>query len=148
MPALRPSFVVDTSVAMKWFVESQEADVETALRLLEAHRRRRCTLRAPEFLAVEVANALMTRRELTLTDVVQALTHLRELDLGFLTLGWATLAEALQISHACGAAVYDCYFLALALETGSHLVTADEAFLRKAARYAVAVSLHKLRLPA
>lgn len=147
MPLLRPSYVIDTSVAVKWFVQRNEADVDQAVRLLLAHERGKCTLRAPEFLALEIANALLTRRELTCPEVLDALTHLRELDLELSALDWTTLTTAVQISHACGAAAYDCYFLALALESRSRLITADDAFLRRAARYSAAIPLRKLQLP-
>ena len=48
---------------------------------------------------------------------------------------WSTLQSAVEIASASDATVYDAYYLALALESGGVLVTADEKFLRKARRY-------------
>lgn len=104
-------------------------------------------LRAPDLLLWEVANALTLGRRLKPADVAEALTHLRGLDLDLKSVQWSTLQSAVEIATAAEATVYDAYYLALALESGGVLVTADEKFLRKARRYPSIVSLAQLRLP-
>jgi predicted nucleic acid-binding protein len=138
---------VDTSVALKWYVQRDESDVKKAFLLLESHGRGQCVLRAPDLLLWEVANALTLGRRLKPADVSEALGHLRALDLDLKSVQWSTLQSAVEIATAADATVYDAYYLALALESGGILVTSDEKFLRKARRYPGIVSLSQLQLP-
>lgn len=148
-PQAVPDYVVDTSVALKWFVEREEADVPQALRLQEASIAGRCTLRAPDLLLVELANALKLGRKLNVKDILEVLNCVRGFDLTLEAFRWATLAKAVEIAsiYGHGVTVYDAYFLAVAIETSSVLVTADEAFLRRSGRHPNLISLRRLRLP-
>jgi len=145
-PHSSPNYVVDASVALKWYVQRGESDVAKAFALLDAYDREQCVLGAPELLFWEVANALALGHRLKLDAVSEALAHLRSVDLQLRSLQWTTLQRAVEIAATTDATVYDAYYLALALETGSVLVTADEKFLRKARRYAGIVSLAQLQL--
>jgi predicted nucleic acid-binding protein len=138
---------VDTSVALKWYVQRGEADVTKAFQLLEAYGRGACGLRAPDLLLWEIANALTIGHKLHPPRVSEALIHLRELGLVLSPMQWSTLESAVEIASKSGATVYDAYYLALALESGGVLVTADEKFLRKARRYPGIVSLNQLQVP-
>jgi predicted nucleic acid-binding protein len=138
---------LDTSVALKWYVEKAEADVAKAIQLLEAFGRGLCSLTVPQLLLWEIANALAIGHRLKVARVSEALAHLRSLDLDLRSLQWSTLESAVEIASASESTVYDAYFLALALESNSLLVTADEKFLRKTHRYRGIVSLNQLELP-
>jgi predicted nucleic acid-binding protein len=72
---------------------------------------------------------------------------MRRLDLALEAFRWAILAKAVEIASSCEAAVYDSYFLALALDSDSILVIADEAFVGRARRYASVIPLSRLRVP-
>jgi predicted nucleic acid-binding protein len=141
------SYVVDTSVAIKWYIEKDEADVGKAHDLLDCFGRGQCAVRSPHLLFFEIANALTAAHKLNFGAVMAALTHLRDLNLDLRPLDWATFSKAVEIAAACDATICDSYFLALALETGSILVTADDAFLKKARDYPDVVHLRQLRLP-
>ena len=147
MPQTPAAYVLDTSVAIKWYLEKDEADVARAHELLEVFGRGECIIRAPQFLLLEIANALTTARKLSLSATLEALTHTRQLGIDLQPLDWATLVKGIEIAAACNATIYDSYFLALALETGSILVTADDAFLKKARGYPGVIHLRQLRLP-
>jgi predicted nucleic acid-binding protein len=54
-----PAYVLDTSVAVKWFADEGGAEQAKAVQLFEAFERGQCELRAPELLFFEIANALM-----------------------------------------------------------------------------------------
>jgi predicted nucleic acid-binding protein len=95
----------------------------------------------------ELANALTLGRKLKPADVSEALAHLRGLDLDLKSVQWSTLQSAVEIATAVDATVYDAYYLALALESGGVLVTADEKFFHKTRRYPGVVSLTQLQLP-
>lgn len=142
-----PLYVVDTSVVLKWFVESGEAYTKQAKALRESFFRGDCELTAPQFLVLELANALKAGRRFSSNEIGEILRSFRELGLKLRELGWTTLSSAAEIASACDAAVYDSYFLALALESEATLVTADEAFARKVRKFPGVVSLRHLELP-
>ncbi len=144
-PEAVPRYVVDTSVALKWFVEAGEKDVARARELREAFVEGRCILRAPDLLPVELTNALKVGRRLASSDVVDAVESIFGLGSFLESVRWPTLRMAIDICSTCDAAIYDSYFLAMALESDSLLVTADEDFLRKARRYPSVVALGRLQ---
>ena len=125
--------VVDSSVAIKWFVS--EDDSEDALRLRDRHQ-----LLAPDLLVAECVNAFwkMARRgELTTEEAVLAckslaLTGIALEDMAELAIQAGTMAIAFD--HPA----YDCFFLALSAAEGLPYVTSDHSFVRKlrAAKFA------------
>ena len=70
-----------------------------------------------------------------------------DLELGLQGFRLSTLTKTVEIAALCQVPVYDSYFLAMALESESVLVTADDACFRKARHYPSIVSLRQLRLP-
>jgi predicted nucleic acid-binding protein len=119
-----PHYIVDTSVVLKWFVQSDESDCSQARELRTAYVQKHCTLSCPEFLALELANDLVLE-----------------------TLRWSTLARAVELAASLNTAVYDSYFLASAIESGSTLVTADDLFVRKVGKHPNLSALRQLRIP-
>jgi len=140
------TYVLDTSVALKWFANEGGTEQSKADGLLNALGQGQCILQAPELLLFELANALMISHKFSSAKVMESLTVLRNLNIEIDPLHWPTLMKAVKIASACGATIYDSYFLALALETDSVLVTADEVFLRKARHLSNIVSLRLLQL--
>lgn len=140
----RPTYIPDTSVAVKWFVQNQEADVQQAWLLQDAFIRDECIFVAPELLLYELANALKAGRKFSASEVLRAIDHV--LEFGFILEAFrrSTLHQAIEIATTCGAPVYDSYFLATAVEAGGLLVTADEVFLRKVRGHPNLVSLRQL----
>jgi len=142
----QPAYVLDTSVAVKWFANKGGTEQAKADQLLDALGKGECTLKAPELLLFEVANALMLSHKFPSAKVMDSLTFLRKLKIEVEFTNWPTLTKAVELASACGATIYDSYFLALALETDSVLITADEVFLRKARHLPKIVSLRLLQL--
>lgn len=142
----RPRYVVDTSVVLKWFVQSDESDWSQARELRAAYVQKRCTLSCPEFLVLELANALRTGRRFTAAEIKVIAESFRTLDLGLEALRWSTLAKAVELAASLNAAVSDSYFLASAIESSSILVTADDLFVRKVGRHPNLSALRQLRL--
>jgi len=142
----RPRYVVDTSVVLKWFVQSDESDGSQARELRAAYVQKRCTLSCPEFLVLELANALRTGRRFTAAEIKVIAESFRTLDLVLEALRWSTLAKAVELAASLNAAVYDSYFLASAIESSSILVTADDLFVRKVGRHPNLSALRQLRL--
>lgn len=121
------TWVVDASVALKWFV--QEADSEQALALLNQADQ----LAAPDLLLAEVLNGLWRLKrkgKITGLEAESILPSLRG-SIGH----WRGLGEladsAGEISAMLDHPVYDCFYLAMAKSEGLRLVTADVRLLER-----------------
>jgi predicted nucleic acid-binding protein len=118
--------VVDSSVAIKWFVS--EDDSRDALRLRDRHQ-----LVAPQLLIAECVNAfwkLARRGDLTADEAVLACQSLAltEVVLEDMT---DLSAQAGMMAIAFDHPAYDCFFLVLAAAEGLPFVTADLGLVRK-----------------
>jgi len=124
--------VVDASVAVKWLVT--EAGSEQAARLVDDDR----TLIAPELLFAEAGNALWAlcrRGDFTQSDYAEAIDVLRVapvmIPATLRQLAPAAGRLALDLDHA----LYDCFYLALAIEENCAVITADTRFADKLGRH-------------
>ncbi|MFG1479954.1 type II toxin-antitoxin system VapC family toxin [Xanthobacter sp. V4C-4] len=119
--------IVDASVAVKWCVEEEEADIaEIVLRSAKE-------IRAPRLLFGEVANAiwkkvwrgdLLPRTGMEAISLLPGCIH-TVVDKDEL------LFTALEIAVTYNHPVYDCVYIACAREFDLPLVTADARLLRK-----------------
>jgi len=116
--------VVDSSVAVKWFLSDREDHVGRALELLQAHLDERATLAAPAHLRLEVLNALL-HRGLDAPALQRAAAALEGFHLEWRQVDAALAEAAVRIAAASGLTVYDGAFAALALELDAELVTDD-----------------------
>lgn len=114
-------YVVDNSIAVKWFVP--EVHSEFAIRLLgPAHQ-----MTAPDLLPAEFANALWKKvreRTITLAEAVALLPELERQPIA-LQPGQELLASAFELAVSHNRTVYDSLYVALALRERCQLVTAD-----------------------
>jgi predicted nucleic acid-binding protein len=121
--------VVDASVAAKWFLpENGEALADRALALLDQYDRKEVQFVVPDLFYVEIASAIwkavrVGRVPRAFGDQALVLLTQRE----FTTVPSIKLLDsAFQIATAYGRSVYDSLYIALAVQTNSQLVTADE----------------------
>ena len=121
--------VVDASVAAKWFLpEKGETLVDQALALLNKYDKGEVRFVVPDLFYVEIANAIWKtvragRVSQAFGDRALGLLTQRE----FATVpSLKLLDEAFQIATAYGRTVYDSLYVALAMQTNSQLITADE----------------------
>jgi predicted nucleic acid-binding protein len=117
-------FVVDASVAVKWFLP--EIHDVPARRLLGGGH----TLIVPDLLFPEVGNILWKRVRAGDITEPQADTILQTL--GGMPLivhpSWPLVTVALTIGCQAGRTIYDSLYLALAIQESAPMVTADERF--------------------
>ncbi|CAN5243540.1 type II toxin-antitoxin system VapC family toxin [soil metagenome] len=118
------SFVIDTSVAVKWFVPEEYSN--QAILLLEAEY----DLLAPDLIFAEVGNTLwkkVQREEITSTIAQEILQTLLSFPLHIYETRHL-LESAFNIAHTTQRTVYDSIYLALANTFECELVTADKKF--------------------
>lgn len=117
--------VVDASVAIKWFIP--EKGSETAAALFDRQR----PLIAPDLIRVEVANIiwkLHRKKHLTDDQSYQILADFLSMPVKIYD-SQILIGRALEMAVQAGSTVYDCLYLALAVEAEGTMLTADERFV-------------------
>jgi predicted nucleic acid-binding protein len=133
--------VLDASVAVKWFLpEKVETLATEALALLGRSGRNEIQIIVPDSFWVEFASVLwkvIRRGNFPKDSADAALASLKRFN--FHTVSSLKLLDnAFQIATAHGRTVYDCLYVALAVQTNSQLITADERLANSlAARFPV-----------
>jgi predicted nucleic acid-binding protein len=120
--------VVDASVALKWFLSANEANVNEARAVAAAIERGGTDLFAPPHWTAEVAAVLARIEPSVLEDALLLLHDMRPTTVGSMQL----LKRAADISVALNHHLFDTLYHAVALEEGATLVTADEVYFAKA----------------
>ena len=127
-----PTYVVDASVAVKWYLP--EEGQEQARALAGQARDGRAQLMAPELLATEVANAAWKRQqrgELLPEEACEIAAEVQKAPLTFLEVRpLLLLATHLATTHGC--TVYDALYLAVAEAYDTVVITADRGLGEKA----------------
>lgn len=121
--------VLDASVAIKWAIPSaREPLTDQSLRLLRRYVDSEIEFIVPDVFWAELGNVLWkgTRQRRWRQDETEAVaTDMRARN--FATVSSITLLpEALRIAFAYDRAVYDCLYVALAVQSKTDLITADE----------------------
>jgi predicted nucleic acid-binding protein len=122
--------VVDCSVAAKWILH--EAGHTQALHLLHEEEAGNVSLIAPDLLLTEFASLIAKRARRKQMLVTEAQDAYRLLE-RFATVLFDTrplLDAALQLALASHGSLWDCVYLALAIEHRCSLVTADRRLFR------------------
>ena len=122
------SVVVDASIAVKWVLAESDSDL--------AHRIVSYSLIAPDLLLIECGNAIWRHVELGEVDpgqVPEVWAILRSMPVE-LVASDQLVERALELALALKHPIYDCLYLALALDRGAQVVSADRRFLAASRR--------------
>jgi predicted nucleic acid-binding protein len=123
------SFVVDASVAVKWFVLDEPLRAAARAFLVGFGDR----LEAPDLLLVETANVAWKKHRNGELDIYQATEIVREVDgcIAILHRSTDLVERALDIAIAYSHPIYDCLYLACTEVAVRPLVTADRRLIEK-----------------
>jgi len=122
-------FVVDASVAAKWCLPPTGEPLSTqALRLLADYAAGQVRFVVPDLFWAELGNLLWKAVRLGRCAKSHAESALDSvLERGFSTVSSVSLlAPALAIASSFDRSVYDCLYVALAVHSKAHFLTADE----------------------
>lgn len=118
-------YVVDASVAVKWVIA--EPLSEQAVRLLDPDLQ----LSAPDLIYIEVASALWAaarRGHIADADARDAFGAIADAPLSIGRSTKQLARSALRLAQDLNHPVYDCMYLALAMEEQRRVITADRRF--------------------
>jgi predicted nucleic acid-binding protein len=123
------TLVLDASVAIKWATPSaREPLTDESLRLLKRYVASEVEFIVPDVFWAEVGNVLWkgTRQRRWRQDEAEAVAaDMKARDFATVSSG-VLLPEALRIAFAYDRSVYDCLYVALAVQSKTDLITADE----------------------
>lgn len=140
-------YVVDASVAVKWFIFEREPNRETALNLRSQHITGSPQLVVPELFLLEVPHAIKVGRKGTEEELSEVLQTLADLDLQIERNSQPVLQKTNTIASSYKLTWYDAVYVALAEMLGFPCVTADEALRRKMKGHNIIIHLRDLTLP-
>ena len=128
--------IIDASVASHWFVQTEFSEAANAFRTSDQ-------LIAPGFLLIETANVLYKRSrkgEILAESCIKSIVALR-LSLSALISDEDLLPRAMTIALDTLTPIYDCLYIALAIDRNDHIATADRRLAAVAGRLGVETHL-------
>ena len=146
IPAYHAGYVLDASVAVKWFSNDHEPHRDKAIALQKLHISGRSRLAAPEFFLLEMTNALWFGKRFSEQEVAEGVDLLKDLSLQLESLNWEHLHKTVAIAFAYKVSLYDAAYVGLAETLGYPLVTADEVLLKKMRGHSIVLRLKDLSL--
>jgi len=123
--------VIDASVAFKWLRSDDEKFHNVAALLLREHIEGKNEIIVPNFLYVEVANALATKTNITQAKMKEDLEFLFETRLKIYGLVDSDITLAAKMAKKYKTSVYDMLYAVVAKKNKCILYTADENFVKK-----------------
>jgi predicted nucleic acid-binding protein len=122
------AYVLDASVAAKWYLPGGENLVEESLHLLNEFKADQTRLAVPDLFWPEMGSIFwkaVRNKRMSGQSADEALQSLSELKLPTFP-SYPLLRNAYRIATRFRCTVYDCTYVALAVVSGQPLVTADE----------------------
>lgn len=115
--------VLDASVIVKLFVNEEYS--EKSLNLINDYEAEKIEIVVPDFLYVEVINALRYKKK-DERELKKAAQHLFNLELKTEKISYELLSKSIFLSLKYNLTVYDSLYLSLAQFNGCSLITADK----------------------
>lgn len=138
-------YVIDASVAVKWFSTFGEDDLTKADKLLQDYVDGSCDFMAPTLIVYELANALRFNPNFKPTDVKRAIKDFFDLQITVEDVS-QYMNAAIELAFTYSLSVYDAVYAALSQITGIPLITADYQFYTRAKNLSFIEALRDLKL--
>ena len=138
-------FVIDASIAVKWYSAFGEDDLTKADKLLQIYGEGSCDFMAPTLIVYELGNALRFNPNFKVPDIKRAMKDFFDLQI---TLEDPSqfMNSAIDLAFKYSLTVYDAVYAALSQITGIPLITADYQFYMKAKDLPYVESLRDLEI--
>jgi predicted nucleic acid-binding protein len=123
-------FILDASVAAKWFNKEDFTDKAIAVR--DAFVQGRIRLLAPAQMVYEVGNSVWkNNKELTAEDATTAIQALMDIEIELVPLSQELASSAMRIARDSSITFYDAAYIALADHFNAILISTDAEILSK-----------------
>jgi len=116
-------FIIDASVAVKWYIS--EEDRERALKVRRDYVEGKIDLASPALVIYEVFNALRYHPGLTPSDMARYLDSLLDMQMDLRLPSEETNRVAAKLAVKEGISGYDAHYVALAQSVRAQLLTSD-----------------------
>jgi len=123
--ALKKRFVLDTSVAAKWYYSKGEEDFSNSKLLYNNLHSDNSIFFAPDLLIYEILNIYRLKHELDEEDINKIITELYDLII-ILGVNKNTFLKSFAIARNLNISFYDSVYLSLAEDIDAVLITADK----------------------
>lgn len=123
------TYVLDTSVVVKWFSKKDEGDLEKADWLREEYLQEKLQFLFPDLLLYELNNVLRYKPDFDAEKIKKSVATIELMEIPHEPYRHQIGAVELAIQYDI--TVYDSYFIALAQEDGFKLITADSKVYKK-----------------
>lgn len=120
------AFVVDTSVAIKWFTYTDEAYIFQARQLILDIQSGKIIILAPSILLTELANVFLLSKKLTGLQIKTAIEIVDNSRIAIAAVNKEIIISAVTLADKHEITVYDAVFLALAKQWNCRLISADQ----------------------
>jgi predicted nucleic acid-binding protein len=119
------TYVLDTSVVVKWFSEYDENGRKRAIGLRDEILEGKYFITVPDLMFYELANALRYNPRFTVKDVKDAIQSVIEMEFDIKGVEANIMTRAVEIAFRFNVTIYDAYFLALSRVEEKPFITAD-----------------------
>lgn len=119
------TYVLDTSVIIKWYFTKNEAHTKQAQNILRDIKNEKLHIVIPSILAVELLNVFIKGKKLQFPEIQLLLSSFYTLPLTTIEPEELLLVETAKISQTYNIAAYDALFVALAREENCQLISDD-----------------------
>ncbi|OGJ22309.1 MAG: hypothetical protein A2804_02020 [Candidatus Pacebacteria bacterium RIFCSPHIGHO2_01_FULL_46_10] len=116
------TFVVDSSVIVKWINSEDEKWLDNADHILEDVKKKGITLIAPELAKYEVGNVLL-RKKMEPSQAKSSLATVYALPIQFISQDEEQARHTMDIAQQHNITFYDASFLSLAQKTNAVIIT-------------------------
>ena len=124
-------YVIDASIAVKWYSAFGEDDLMKADKLLQNYVDGSCDFIAPTLIVYELANALRFNPNFEVADVKRATNDFFDLQI-ILEDPSQYMKSAIDLAFKYSITIYDAVYASLSQVTGIPLITADYQFYARA----------------
>lgn len=125
------SFVLDTSVIVKWFNQEDELRVDLARAIYLDMIDGKISIIVPNLLAVELVNVLLKGKHLPPEEISKSIENLFALPLILKEPSQEVLKQCASLAYDYNLTSYDALFIATALNEGCRLITDDNTLFEK-----------------
>lgn len=120
------TYVLDTSVVLKWYNQENEKNTAPALQILQDFKEEKIDLIFPDLLPVEVANAFLKGKKLPAKEVKNIIRNLFALPVIIKEPTANAVLQAVELVEKTNITMYDALFIATAQIENCLLISDDQ----------------------